>query len=129
MEEERDFYRVVEEICVMDKRYRSDSYEFLMHALYYTQRKLDKKGHIGGRELLEGIREFIIEQYGPLAKAVLNHWGIFKTDDFGNIVFNLIGKKILSKTDTDSLSDFKDLYNFDEAFSNILQNSLTKDNG
>jgi len=127
MKEEKNFYQVVEEIFIRDSRYKPDSYEFVMQALHFTQNKLKRKGHASGRELLEGIREFVIEQYGPLAKTVLNHWGITKTQDFGNIVFNLIDKKILYQTETDSLDDFKDVYDFEVIFANVFRDSIIKD--
>lgn len=114
------FWRIVEEIHSSDKRYKPDSYEFVLQALHFTQKKLKRKGHIAGKELLGGILEFALDQYGPMAKAVLKHWGITKTDDFGNIVFNMIQAKLLSKTESDSLSDFKDVYDFDAVFSNAL---------
>ena len=124
MTEEKDFYQVVQEICAKDSRYQPDSYEFLMQALHFTQNKLKKQGHVTGRELLEGIREFVLEQYGPMAKTVLHHWGIFKTEDFGNIVFNLVETKLLSKTEGDSLDDFKDIYDFEAVFSNVLRDGI-----
>jgi len=120
MEEQKDFYQVVEEICAKDPRYKPDSYEFLMQALHYTQGKLKRQGHISGKELSEGIRDLTIEQYGPMAKTVLNHWGITRTEDFGNIVFNMIDKELLSKTEGDSIDDFKDVYNFNLAFDKVL---------
>jgi uncharacterized repeat protein (TIGR04138 family) len=124
MGEQRDFYQVVENICSQDSRYKPDSYEFIMQALHFTQAKLKREGHITGRELLEGIRHFSIEQYGPMAKTVLNHWGITKTEDFGNIVFNLVENKLLSKTETDTLDDFKDVYDFQAVFGNVLRDTI-----
>jgi uncharacterized repeat protein (TIGR04138 family) len=124
MKEKKDFYQVVEEICVSDSRYKPDSYEFLMQALHFTQTKLKKEGHLSGKELLEGARQFAIEQYGPMAKTVLNHWGINKTEDFGNIVFNMVEKELLSKTEQDSLDDFKNIYDFDSAFSNVIGDNI-----
>jgi uncharacterized repeat protein (TIGR04138 family) len=124
MKEKKDFYQVIEEICAGDDRYKPDSYEFVMQALHFTQTKLKKQGHLSGQELLEGVRQFAIEQYGPMAKTVLNHWGINKTEDFGNIVFNMVEKKLLSKTENDSMDDFKDIYDFDVAFSNVLGDSI-----
>lgn len=126
MEEKKDFYQVVEEICASDSRYKPDAYEFIMQALHFTQKKLSKQTHVSARELLEGIRESAIEQYGPMAKKVLLHWGVNKTQDFGNIVFNMIDKKILSKTETDSIEDFRDVYDFDAVFSNVLRDSVIK---
>jgi len=127
MEEKRDFYQLVEEICAKDPRYKPDSYEFIMQALHFTQGKLRKRGHITGRELLEGIREFAIEQYGPMTKTVFHHWGITNTTDFGNIVFNMVDKKMLTKTETDSLGDFKDVYDFEAVFGNILRDIIIKE--
>lgn len=126
-EKKKDFYQAVEEICVNDPRYKPDSYEFVMQALYFTQKKLSRQGHISGKELSQGMRDFVIDQYGPMAKTVLHHWGITKTEDFGNIVFNMIDKKILSKTEEDSLDDFKDIYKFESVFNNILAEQLIKE--
>ncbi|MBA7699268.1 hypothetical protein ES703_107959 [subsurface metagenome] len=47
---------------------------------------------------------------------VFNHWGIKKTVDLGDIVFNMVNAKLLSKTEEDSLDDFKDVYNFEDVF-------------
>jgi uncharacterized repeat protein (TIGR04138 family) len=124
MPEHKDFYKTIEEICAKDNRYKPDGYEFVLQALHFTQNKLKRQGHLSGKELLEGIRDFAIEQYGPMAKTVLNHWGITETDDFGNIVFHLVEKKVLSKTETDSLDDFKDVYDFGVAFGNVLDGSI-----
>ncbi len=121
MQQVKNFFQVIENICQKDNRYKPDSYEFVMQALQFTQKKIDKDGHVTGKELLEGIRQFALEQYGPMAKTVLVHWGITKTSDFGNIVFNMIEKKMLSKTETDSLEDFKDVFDFETAFKHILK--------
>lgn len=128
MEEKRDFYQAIEEICEKDSRYRQDAYEFIMHSLYFTQKKLNKQTHLTGKELSEGIREFAIEKYGPMAKTVLNYWGINKTDDFGNIVFNMVDNKLLSKTQEDSIDDFRGLYDFDIAFGSVLRDSIIQGN-
>jgi uncharacterized repeat protein (TIGR04138 family) len=123
MEEKKDFYLSVEEIVLADSRYKADAYEFVMQALHFTQNKLKRETHVTGKELAEGIRDYAIEQYGPMAKTVLAHWGIHKTQDFGFIVFNMIEKQMLSKTDSDSLEDFKDVYDFEAAFGNVLRDS------
>ena len=116
-----DFTGAVEEICVKDNRYRPDSYEFVAQALHFTQKKLKREGHLSGRELSEGAAEFAIEQFGPMAKSVLKHWGITKTEDFGNIVFNMIEKKLLSRTESDSINDFKNIYDFEAIFGNVIE--------
>jgi uncharacterized repeat protein (TIGR04138 family) len=51
-----------------------------------------------------------------MARVVLESWGCLRTDDFGNIVYNLIEASILTKTDQDRLEDFHDVYDFEQAF-------------
>jgi uncharacterized repeat protein (TIGR04138 family) len=120
MEKAQDFYTIVEAICVRDPRYKADSYEFVMQALTFTQKEFEKSGHVSGQDLLEGIRRLALKLYGPMARTVLTHWGISKTEDFGNIVFNMIAGKLLSKTEDDSIDDFKNVYDFDTAFKHIV---------
>ncbi|MDD2702434.1 MAG: hypothetical protein PHC33_00255 [Candidatus Omnitrophica bacterium] len=115
-----NFYVVIEDICERDKRYKPDSYEFVMEGVRFSQLCLKKTGHVSGRELSEGLRELAVKKFGPMAKSVLQYWGITRTEDIGNIVFNMIDKKILQKTETDTLDDFRDVYSFEEAFKNVL---------
>lgn len=116
----REFVKAVEDIYAKDSRYKPDGYEFVIQALHFAHKKLKKQGHLNGRELAQGIRDFAIEQYGPMAKTVLYHWGVRKTIDIGNIVYNMIDARLLSKTEEDSLSDFHDVYSFEDAFKGIL---------
>ena len=116
-----NFTEVIEQICEKDPRYASDAYHFVQEGLNHTLKSLKRGGqhahrHVSGQELLHGLREFALKEYGPMSKAVLNEWGIKTTDDFGQIVFNLVNASVLGKNDTDSPSDFKNVYNFDDAF-------------
>ncbi len=70
----------------------------------------------GARELLEGIRGYALEAFGPMTMTVLAEWNIHTCDDVGEIVFNMIAHKLASKTDSDSRDDFKNGYDFFEAF-------------
>ena len=99
-----------------DKRYNPESYSFVMAALSFTAKKLRRKGHLTGQELLDGIREYALEQFGPLARTVLEHWGITTTDDFGEIVFNMIDVGMLGKAEQDSKQDFHNRFDFKTAF-------------
>jgi uncharacterized repeat protein (TIGR04138 family) len=76
----------------------------------------DEKGHVSGQELLSGIREFALRQFGPMALTVLEEWGVKRCEDFGEIVFNMIESGLLAKTAEDSRDDFKGGYDFMEAF-------------
>jgi uncharacterized repeat protein (TIGR04138 family) len=118
---ENDFRMIVEGICEKDRRYKPDGYEFVMQALQYTQKKLKRQGHVSGRELAEGMREFVLKLYGPMARSVLTHWGIRATSDFGAIVFNLIDSKVLSKTENDAAADFENVYDFENAFRPVVK--------
>ncbi len=72
--------------------------------------------HVSGQELCEAIRQFAVDQFGYMAHTVLSNWGIHKTGDFGEIVFNLIGIGQMRKTPNDRREDFNDVYDFDAAF-------------
>ena len=116
-----DFMEAVDTILTRDARYHRDAYIFLRAALDHTQAMLQKRGesmprHVCGGELLEGIREFALEQFGPMAVTVLEEWGIRRCEDFGELVFNLIDQRVLSKTDKDTRDDFKGGYDFAKAF-------------
>jgi len=75
-----------------------------------------KERHLTGQELCEAIRLYAIEQFGYMAKSVLNHWGIQSTKDFGEIVFSLIEIGQMRKTPGDRREDFKEVFDFEEGF-------------
>jgi uncharacterized repeat protein (TIGR04138 family) len=80
------------------------------------QKKPKNKGHVSGVELLEGIRDYALDRFGPMTLTLMNHWNIRKCRDFGDIVFNLVEHGILGRTENDTLEDFEGGYNFEEAF-------------
>jgi uncharacterized repeat protein (TIGR04138 family) len=119
-----DFNEVVELIVKEDPRYDRKAYTFIRHGLDQTVKDLRKKNaeraqrsqHVSGSELLDGLRLYALEQYGPLTKTVLNSWGITRCTHFGDLVFNLIEYNVFSKTENDRREDFSDIYSFDDAF-------------
>jgi uncharacterized repeat protein (TIGR04138 family) len=86
-----------------------------VHAAPRENSELDR--HISGQQLCLGLRDFAIDRYGLMAPVVLGHWHIKRTDDFGRIVFAMIGVGLMSKTDDDTMDDFRAVFDFDEAFS------------
>lgn len=117
------FDTTVTNIIKEDPRYPFDAYQFMREAFEFTIKHLQIENttyaeniHIPGQQLLEGIREFALLQYGPLTLTVLNGWNISTSEDFGHIVFNLVQKGIFSKTEKDSIDDFKNSYDFHQAF-------------
>ncbi len=117
-----------------DRRYTFEAYVFLFEALNFAQNVLrmgaespteplaedepppGEEHHVTGQELCEAIRLYALDQYGYMAKTVLNSWGIRGTADFGEIVFNLIRIGQMRKTPSDTLVDFDGIYDFDVAF-------------
>lgn len=120
--EGRDFGEVVEKIVERDSRYERGAYFFIRRGLDHTLKLLHKKDpqrgerHVSGHELLDGIRDFAINEYGPMTYTVLDNWGVRECEDFGEIVFNLVEWGVFGKTEQDSLEDFKGGYNFEDAF-------------
>jgi len=96
--------------------YTAEAYDFVMRALDYTIQNLTEVRHVSGQELVEGIRDFAKMEFGPMAKHVLNTWGVRTTRDFGEIVFDLVGQGVLRKTDEDQIEDFIDRYRFEVVF-------------
>jgi uncharacterized repeat protein (TIGR04138 family) len=115
------FAEALDSIVASDPRYYRDAYVFLRDALDYTTKQQKKaKGatvrHVAGPELLEGVRQYALKEFGPMVITVFGHWGLKTTEDVGNMVFNLIGAGIFGKTEEDSIDDFKNVFDFDEAF-------------
>jgi uncharacterized repeat protein (TIGR04138 family) len=116
------------EVVRRDPRYAYEAYEFVFQGLNFTQKMLgrvppeegehvetDEKHHVSGPQLLEGIRQLALSEFGLMARTVFHMWGIHRTDDFGEIVFNLVSGGLMSKTDEDNRADFRGIYDFDEA--------------
>lgn len=122
----QEFHAAIEQIYDKDFRYKEDAYLFVMEALSFSQRKFKRIKHVTGSELLEGIRELLLQKFGPMTLLVLKHWGIRSTQDFGNIVFNLVKNRVLSKTEEDNIEVFKDAYDFQEAFEEFYRKQLAK---
>lgn len=104
-----------------DSKYAPAAYHFIRRALDHSLRKLkredaDRPAHVTGKELLEGFRELALADFGPLAKTVLEDWGITKCAEVGEVVFQLVGMGVLGKNDSDKIDDFEELWSFAEAF-------------
>lgn len=117
-----NFQEALAGILDRDPRYAEDAYHFLREALDFTIKLLEKPvegpgRHVSGQELLEGIRQFTLKEYGPMSLRVLHSWGIRRTEDFGEMVFNMVGVGILGKTAEDQKDDFAGGYDFETAFS------------
>ena len=119
--QEINFDEAVELIFARDSRYPREAYVFVREALDYTQKLVGKETrgairHVSGQELLEGIRKFALNQFGPMTATVFEEWNIRHCRDFGEIVFNMVDSGILGKNERDNRDDFKGGYDFDEVF-------------
>jgi len=113
-----------------DPRYKLEAYQFVRDALAYAQDELKMghkaqpedpeempvEAHLTGQQLCEASRQLAIQQFGLMARVVLNNWGVQATGDFGNIVYNLIQIGMMRKSDADRREDFDSVYDFEEAF-------------
>jgi uncharacterized repeat protein (TIGR04138 family) len=118
---ESEFLKAVKRIHKEDPRYAPDAYVFIREALDYTVKMLDKPAdgpgrHVTGHELLDGVRTFALQEFGPMALTLLARWGVKSTEDIGEMVFHLVGTGLLGKTDGDSKEDFAGGYDFHQAF-------------
>ena len=127
MEDLTPLFRTLDDLVARDRRYHREAYTFVLATLHDTVGRLARPRHVSGQELLEGLRRYALDQYGPMARAMLNAWGIHATEDIGEIVFNLVDVRLLGKSATDSKDDFKTLYAFDEAFDRGVRYTLSTD--
>lgn len=107
-------------------RFHPQAYLFVTEALRLAQELLGREpgaepveedsAHISGRELLDGVRVLGQRQFGMLAPSVFKAWGIESTEDVGHIVFELVERGELRKTDQDQISDFRDVFSFETVF-------------
>ena len=107
----------IQKLADRNLKYKLEAYGFLLSGLHHTMKKINPPRHITGREFCEGILDYAIDQFGPMARTVLEYWGIKNTLDFGIIVFELVEVELMRKTEEDSLDDFKNVYDFDVVFS------------
>ena len=126
-----------------DPRFKLEAYQFVRESLSYAHDVLELGGastsdagspeaespqaesqperHLSGQQLCEAIRQYALEQYGYMAKVVLNSWGVHATSDFGDIVYNLIEIGLMKKSKSDRREDFNDVFDFDQAFQQQFQ--------
>jgi len=120
--EQLTFEDAVERIATRDPRYPAAAYGFVREALDFTQERLGTPPpgveirHVTCRQLLEGLRDFALREFGPMAATVLGEWNIHRCEDFGELVFNLIDNQVFSKTEQDTRTEFQGGFDFDTTF-------------
>lgn len=107
----------LEQIAGEDGRFNSPAVRFVYEGLGFTVKKITvEPRHVSGQTLCDGLRRLALKKWGRMAMVVLNSWGVKTTRDFGEIVWLMIKYKWMSATDTDSIDDFNDVYDFKTVF-------------
>lgn len=83
--------------------------------------------HVGGEELCYGLRDLALSRWGLMAPAVLAHWGIRSTRDFGRMVFALVEQGLLAKQPDDDIRDFDDVFDFEDVFDRSFRVDLNRE--
>ena len=121
----------IEELTSQDRRYPAEPYHFVFealdHALTGRRSRFRPSRHIGVPELLDAIRDLALEQFGPLACCVFESWGVFATEDFGEIVFSLVDHDLLNRNECDRKEEFEGGYSFREVFEEMYTPTLRID--
>jgi uncharacterized repeat protein (TIGR04138 family) len=112
-----------EEVIRTDGRYPREAFAFMQDVLARAVKKVHGetelppgKRHVTGRQLCLAMRELAVDNWGLLARLVLERWNIRATIDLGNMVYLLIENDLMAKTEEDSIEDFRDVYDFADAF-------------
>ena len=111
------FEQSVVSILKRDKRFDPHAYFFLKDALDYTLKRIAESNggqarNVSGPELLEGCRDYALEQFGPMASTLMTEWSIRKCQDLGDMVFLLIEEQVFGKQDSDKQEDFSEIFDF-----------------
>jgi uncharacterized repeat protein (TIGR04138 family) len=112
----------LQDIADLQAKYDVEAYKFIFDSLDYVLVSNGKyqyasgDRHVSVEQLLDGIKDFALEQFGPLSRIVLEEWGIYCTEDIGEIVFDLVDGGLLNKQESDDKRDFSRGFSFREVF-------------
>ena len=109
-------------LALTDGRYAPEAFQFLFESLDHAVKLAGREAaegtdrHVSGQELLAGMRQYAGELFGPLAGEVWRAWGVRDSIDWGRIVFLLVDAGMLNRQDNDTIEDFRQGFDYDEAF-------------
>jgi uncharacterized repeat protein (TIGR04138 family) len=114
---------LVEQALLADGRYPLVAYDFLHRGLQRATLRVHGPEtpnggprHVTGPELCYALRDLAFDTWGLMALPVLHHWRIYRTRDFGEMVFLLVKLGLMGARPTDRIEDFDDVFEFEEAF-------------
>ncbi len=117
----------IDELARQDRRYPAASYMLVFEGLEHALARLVSRRHVTPVELVRGVRDAALEQFGLLAREVLRGWNITRSGDVGELVFNLIDRGLLEAGEDDSRDQFEAVLDFDAAFDAAFLESLERD--
>lgn len=109
------FEEIVDRFLIEDPRYPLKAYLFVRDGFEeITDEQEDdaesKNKQLSAKNLSIGLKNYALDKYGPMASFILREWGINATEDFGEIVYNLIDMGLFSQSKGDKKSDFLSLF-------------------
>ncbi len=119
--------RSIEELARKDRRYPPAAYMLVFEGLECALQRLPARRHVTPRELVEGVREVALREWGLLARAVLESWNVRTTGEIGDLVFNLIDKRLLVAGAEDTHEQFEDVFEFHEGFDRAFLDAIERD--
>lgn len=116
-----DFDVALDALLEADSRYDRAAYLFVREVLERvqsaSQRSYSRKDpQVGAHQLLQHIRIHALNEFGPMTCTVFEAWGIRSCNDFGEIVFNMMKRRIVQRGPRDRREDFHHGFDFSEAF-------------
>lgn len=117
----------IDEIAARDRRYPAEAYVLVFEGLECALARMTARRHVTPAELVEGVREAALSNWGLLARAVLESWNIQDTGAIGDLVFNLIRRGLLEAGEDDTPAQFQGVFSFDDGFDLAFEKSLEAD--
>ncbi len=121
---------VIKQLSYRDVRYSPQAYYFLLETLDFIGEHLESEGyggldrHVSVGELLSGVRHYALDKFGPLSRIVLEDFGLYSTEDIGEVVFNMVDADLLNKQADDDRQDFARGFDFKEVFEELYSPAL-----
>ncbi|NQZ68171.1 MAG: hypothetical protein HRT89_08875 [Lentisphaeria bacterium] len=111
----------IDRILQKNPLYTKDAYRFIYDGVNFAhtkicQRENSKVRDVQAPELCSLLAEYIQGELGPMALHLLHEWGIYQTNDFGEIIFFMVEERLLSASADDNRSDFDNHFDFEDVF-------------
>ncbi len=105
----KDFAQAVQVVLSRHQRYSPEAYYLLDRAMEFACQEFALEGHLCAEQVYLCYCKLAQMEYGPLAREVLEHWGVRTPSDLGAIVYHLIETQLFKKRDGESQRDFDHL--------------------